>query len=178
MAVTAQQLMAAIKKVESGGNYAAHSKTSSASGAYQYIDGTWNGYGGYAHAWQAPPEVQDAKALSDVMHKLSSYGGDARKAAMSWFLPAAVNNPTLAARTPKGNGINPNQYADKVLAAMGQHVAVQSAVEGNASTSTPDDRPAEYKTMEGQLANLVAAISVPNPDANPNLVPTVPSRTF
>ena len=47
---------------ESGGDYTAENPTSTASGKYQFLDGTWNGYGGYQHASDAPPAVQDAKA--------------------------------------------------------------------------------------------------------------------
>lgn len=47
---------------ESGGDYSAENPTSTASGKYQFLDGTWNGYGGYQHASDAPPAVQDARA--------------------------------------------------------------------------------------------------------------------
>lgn len=52
-----------IKYCESGGNYRALNPESTASGAWQILDGTWNGYGGYRRAYYAPPQVQDQKAL-------------------------------------------------------------------------------------------------------------------
>lgn len=61
-----------VKQRESGGDYSiwnggCHNgpcpgAASWASGAWQILPSTWAGYGGYANAADAPPEVQDAKA--------------------------------------------------------------------------------------------------------------------
>lgn len=52
-----------IRWCESRDDYRAENPTSTASGAFQVIDGTWGGYGGYSHASHAPRAVQDAFAL-------------------------------------------------------------------------------------------------------------------
>jgi hypothetical protein len=51
-----------VVKRESGGSPTAQNPHSTASGTYQFVDGTWNGYGGYQHAKDAPQSVQAAKA--------------------------------------------------------------------------------------------------------------------
>jgi hypothetical protein len=48
---------------ESGGNIRAMNP-SGAAGKWQIMPGTWNGYGGYASAADAPEAVQDAKAAT------------------------------------------------------------------------------------------------------------------
>jgi hypothetical protein len=44
---------------ESGGDYHAVNCSSTASGKYQVLDSTWAGFGGYARAVDAPPEIQN-----------------------------------------------------------------------------------------------------------------------
>ena len=64
--LTIEQVMYGIKMQESNGDYQAEDPTSTASGAYFYIDGEWDRYGGYSHASDAPPEVQDDKMRADT----------------------------------------------------------------------------------------------------------------
>lgn len=47
-----------IAKYESGGNPRAQNPHSSASGLFQFVDGTWNNFKGYARAMYAPVSVQ------------------------------------------------------------------------------------------------------------------------
>ena len=64
--------LACVRAHESGGNYSAENPSSTASGAYQFLDSSWRtlsagaGYGGYGHAASAPPWVQDAVAVYTV----------------------------------------------------------------------------------------------------------------
>jgi len=67
-------VLVAIRACESGGgvygrgSYTAQNPVSTASGAYQFLDTTWGGRGGYAKARYAPIRVQDQKAL-DTYHR-------------------------------------------------------------------------------------------------------------
>ncbi len=47
---------------ESGGDPRAENPVSTASGLWQFVDGTWGGYGGYSHASYAPVSVQNDRA--------------------------------------------------------------------------------------------------------------------
>ena len=62
----ASSVLANIKYCESGGNYQAVNSSSGASGAYQFLNSTWQqfaGNSGYSSAAAAPASVQDAVAL-------------------------------------------------------------------------------------------------------------------
>lgn len=78
--------MAAIKKQESSNNYRAvgpRTKYGNATGAYQFLDSTWGGYGGYRRAMDAPPAVQDARA-AQLMSQYYQQFGDWSLVAVAW----------------------------------------------------------------------------------------------
>lgn len=90
---TPAQIAAITRRVESSGNYGAHSNASSASGAYQNTDGNWNGFMGYATAALAPPWVQDLNFQQGLGQKYRQYGGDLFKIIASHYYPAYANVP-------------------------------------------------------------------------------------
>lgn len=69
---------------ESHGNPRAKNRTSTASGLYQFIDGTWYHYKGYAHAWQAPASVQTEKFYKSWHYWKVRYHGNYHRNPWYW----------------------------------------------------------------------------------------------
>ncbi len=112
-----QRALATIRMMESGGNYSAQNPTSSASGAYQFLDTTWGGYGGYPRAKNAPPSVQDRKAAELVQAIQRRFGPDPKWIPASWYAgmagAASIDWNTVL---PGGNKSSIAQYVQKWLA--------------------------------------------------------------
>lgn len=118
------KFMASIRKVESGGRYNARgpaTKYGQATGAYQFLDSTWGGYGGFKHAADAPPEVQDERARQ-LMSTYFKQLGDWKLVAVAWHA-----GPGVALRMKRNGGMagtrdanmSTDQYAANVIAGMG-----------------------------------------------------------
>jgi Transglycosylase-like domain. len=150
MAITIDSFLAALRMSESGsfaGNYTAHTNDPghTASGAYQYVDGTWNHYGGYAHAWQAPKSVQDARARQDVTARLVLYGGDWERVAAAHFAGSGwvAKHPDKSTwdqnPVPGSNNPTVRAYVNKVIKNAGGKQAIAAGassggVSGNSAT--------------------------------------------
>lgn len=144
-AVDLDAFAAAIRLMESGstsGNYKAASKSSSARGAYQYVKGTWGGYGGYASADQAPPAVQDAKFKADAARFAKKYNGDVSLMAMAHFQGEGAADETARGSkkwiTAKdANGMASNAYMQRILNTY-KKVSGQTSIGGNVDRSQID----------------------------------------
>lgn len=140
---TLDEFMAAIRQVESGGRYTIGKNASGASGAYQFIDSTWGGYGGYSSAYLAPPEVQDARARQ-LMQAYYDQFGDWDHVAAAW-----IGGPGTAAKGPSywGSISDSNMtvaaYVQRVNQAMGNPT-------GNAQTDV-----ANRQQSAGSLGNQI-----------------------
>jgi len=117
------------RQLESGQNYKATNKASSASGAYQYLDSAWQApsrkaiwqkYGNYQHAYLAPAKVQDAVAIADAVRAWKTYRNWSQ-VAMSSYAPTWASDPSKWDQRPLGNSnlLTPREYANKVLSLMG-----------------------------------------------------------
>lgn len=124
-----QAFMSAMRSVESGGgvpgraNYSAigpSTKYGTAKGAYQFIDSTWGGYGGYSRADQAPPQVQDQRA-AQLMSQYYKQFGSWEMVAVAWHGgPGAAQRAQRTGRiTGSDVNMSTQNYVNKVMGIMG-----------------------------------------------------------
>jgi hypothetical protein len=130
-------ILATIRTVETGGNYTTTITTSTASGAYAFLDSAWGGFGGYQRAAHAPPAVQDQKAAELARTVLAANNGDVGAVPVSWYLghvPAAASSEwDQVPRPDAGNRLTPRQYQTKWLAeyARQQHANPAATAAGS-----------------------------------------------
>lgn len=129
-------VLATIRTLESGGDYTARAGGSSASGAYQFTDGTWDRHGDYRSAWQAPPHLQDQKAIEHVHAILDAAHGDVAAVGVVWYLGHLPPDGSSAWDTVPapgaGNRLTPRQYQQRWMTQYEQQVAESS------TSSVPD----------------------------------------
>lgn len=110
-------ILATIRTLESGGDYTAQAAGSSASGAYQFVDGTWNNFGGYSRAVHAPAEVQDQKAAEMARSVLDDNDGDVGAVPVVWYIghfPEPGSSEWDIVPVPSaGNVLTPREYQAK-----------------------------------------------------------------
>jgi hypothetical protein len=110
-------ILAAIRTIESGDDYTAAAASSTASGAYQFLDSTWDGYGGYQRALHAPPAVQDAKAAQWATAILARNHGDVGAVPVSWYLGHVPTGDEWDRIPPyPGNTLTPRDYQERWMA--------------------------------------------------------------
>ena len=132
-------VLATIRTIESGGDYTVRNSGSTASGAYQFLDSTWNGYGGYPRAWLAPPAVQDAKAAENVTGILDGHGNDVSTVPPVWYIgyvPAAGSPDWDTVPYPSaGNVLSPREYQTRWLTEYGRQTG--ASLDGATGCATP-----------------------------------------
>ena len=121
-----EKILATIRTRESGGNYGIPHPIGmpgqTASGAYAFIDASWQGltkkYGigtEYPRAYLAPPPIQDAVAAKYVQEILQQAGGDVSKVPLAWYT-GNIQGKMSAAALATNNGLTPQAYQAKWMA--------------------------------------------------------------
>lgn len=115
------RILSTIRQRESTNNYGAQSPSSSASGAYQFIDSTWQsltkkfGTGQeYTSAKMAPKDIQDAIARRYVEDILKRAGGDVSKVPLEWYTGNQQGSMSPEALR-RNNGLTAEMYQSKFM---------------------------------------------------------------
>ena len=147
-------VLSTIRTRESGGNYEAQAKGSSASGAYQFIDSTWQGltkkYGmgqEFKSAKLAPKEIQDQIAQKYVEEIMAANGGDVRAVANTWYTGNAQGKMSAQALAAN-NGLTSQKYTEKFMGTFEKTAGkggYQETGVASAQSKMPDQAP---KTAE------------------------------
>ena len=143
---------------------------------YQFLDTTWNGYGGYAHAADAPPDIQDAKATEHVNAILDRNGGDVTAVPVVWYIghvPAIDSTEWDTIPLPQaGNRLTPSEYQTKWTTAYHRHLDSTPPTTSGNTVPTPAPMPAPGGCVGGNIDPLPGGWSLPGPraliDANPS----------
>jgi len=143
---TTAQILSTIRNKESGGDYRAQSRGSSASGAYQFIDGTWNSLTRrfnigteFRRAGDAPPNVQDALAAAYVNDILSKNNNNVAVIPLVWYTGNAQGRMSADA-LQANRGLTAEMYQQRWLADFARQG-------GTASQTSVDQVPMTGQTM-------------------------------
>lgn len=123
--VNVNSIALTIRTLESGGNYTASAQGSTASGAYQFLDSTWQGltrrYGIgqlYVRAKDAPPQTQDQVANRYIADILAQNGNNVAAVPQIWYVGNTKTAQDMADQIPApeaGNKLTVRQYVQKWL---------------------------------------------------------------
>jgi hypothetical protein len=163
---TTAQILETIKNRESGGNYQAQAKGSTASGAYQFIDSTWQsltkkaGIGTeYKSAKLAPKEIQDAIAKTYVDDILKQSGGDVSKVPLAWYT-GNIQGKMSAQALAANNGLTAETYQQKWMTdfnKMGSGTNMSGPTGRYASTTTDINPASKLPTASNAQASASPA---------------------
>ena len=158
-----EQIREALKAKESSGDYTAESDSSSASGAYQYVDSTWKSvtskYGigqEYARAKDAPPEIQDEVARRNIQEILAENNGNVAAVPNVWYSGNAQGKLTeegLAAN----QGYTQERYSADFFRRLGQQPPQVASGDIMDDSNAFESMTGPTNTYSGAFANLLSS---------------------